>query len=207
MLPHPYRSIMFDMDGVLLDSRPAMTYAWSCVCDKFKFNIHPQLYLDNIGLPFESILTNLGISESLHVDIKLLYGSSVTKCSHLMTLYRGIPFVLNQLSLLNLSIAIITSKEFWRADYICDVFGIPCEVLITPEFTQRGKPHPDPIIAALSKLDVAPHQSIYIGDMLTDRQSAESANVTFLHASWGYGIDPQSKLKLDYPEELLEFII
>lgn len=197
---------MFDMDGVLIDSRRSMFNAWSCVCDKFKIDIPFKSYLAHIGLPFESILSNLGIAESLHGEIKYLYGSSVSKSSHLITLYRGIPYVLHRLSLLNFRIAIITSKEFFRADYICDVFGIPCELLITPEFTRRGKPHPDPIVYALSRLCIASDQSIYIGDMLTDRLSAESANVMFLHASWGYGIDPQSKFSLDYPEELLEFI-
>jgi phosphoglycolate phosphatase-like HAD superfamily hydrolase len=200
------QAVLFDMDGVLLDSRPAMIAAWTYVSHRYMLNIQPQRYLAYIGLPFEDILATLGVPRSLHSDIKHCYGASVTKSLHLISLYRGIPYILRRLMVNDMRIGIVTSKEFWRADYICDLFGIPYDVLITPEHTSRGKPHPEPILAALSFIDVKADRTIYIGDMTTDRFCAEAACVTFLHASWGYGADPQCRFSLSFPEEILEFL-
>ena len=43
-----------------------------------------------------------------------------------------------------------------------------------------AKPHPEPLLLAASKLGVFPEESIYVGDSLSDAQSASAAHIPFL---------------------------
>ena len=45
------------------------------------------------------------------------------------------------------------------------------------------KPSPLPLIAALNKMNLAPEKTIYVGDVGTDKQAAESAGMDFLYTS------------------------
>ena len=45
------------------------------------------------------------------------------------------------------------------------------------------KPSPLPLLAALTKMNLAPEKTIYIGDVETDKQAAESAGMDFLYTS------------------------
>ena len=47
------RCILFDMDGVLIDSRPSMEIGWIEVCNQFNFSIPFARYLEYVGMPFE----------------------------------------------------------------------------------------------------------------------------------------------------------
>ncbi len=45
------------------------------------------------------------------------------------------------------------------------------------------KPSPLPLITALNKMNLAPEKTIYVGDVGTDKQAAESAGMDFLYTS------------------------
>jgi phosphoglycolate phosphatase len=55
--------IIFDLDGVLVDSRENMLLSWQKVQILFNIKIQFKSYFKNIGLPFGSILKKLGIKK------------------------------------------------------------------------------------------------------------------------------------------------
>ena len=52
---------VFDLDGVLIDSKENMRLSWLKVCKKFKLEVSFDEYFNNIGKPFKVILTDLKI--------------------------------------------------------------------------------------------------------------------------------------------------
>ncbi len=48
--------ILFDLDGVLIDSKKNMLKAWKKVQKKHGIEIKFKKYFENIGLPFQDIL-------------------------------------------------------------------------------------------------------------------------------------------------------
>lgn len=199
-------TVLFDMDGVLVDSRPCMELAWIKVCQQFGLCIPFENYLSHVGKPFEVILSILGVDTCIHAEVKYLYGSCSSINSHKIKPYKNISYVLKLLLNNDLKIGIVTSKEFWRAELICDSFLLPAQLLVTPEHTIEGKPSPQPIFYAMNKLRSQPEDTIYIGDMQSDLESASSAKVSFAYASWGYGNVINSKINFDNPVELLEYL-
>ena len=55
--------ILFDLDGVLIDSKKNMQFAWEAVQDEFKLNIPFESYFKFIGMPFQDILKSLKIKK------------------------------------------------------------------------------------------------------------------------------------------------
>ena len=199
-------AVMFDMDGVIVDSREAMKRGWNHVSTNYDINIGFEKFEKKIGKPFETILEELGIEQDKHKHIKESYGEITSKCKEMIRPYKGIVATIRKLKSFKVSIAVVTSKEFWRADALLDHFNIPVDCLITPEQTRRGKPSGEPLIKALKELGAEYDESIYIGDMKSDQESAESCDIKYFHARWGYGANYGYKALLNYPEEVIEYV-
>ncbi len=197
--------ILFDMDGVLIDSRPAMELAWEHSTKIIGLKIPFNSYFKLIGMPFSNIANELGIKSNLINDLKKEYGIATANHIDKIKPYKGINYLLRKLRKNNLILGIVTSKEFWRADFLVDYFGIYSDILITPEYTAQGKPSGEPLRKALEILCIKSKDALYIGDMATDFESAKDANIDYLHAAWGYGSIPNRVITASYPEEVLEF--
>ena len=53
--------VVFDLDGVLLNSKQNMKISWNVVNKKYNFRINFSNYFKHIGIPFFQILKKLKI--------------------------------------------------------------------------------------------------------------------------------------------------
>lgn len=176
--------IVFDLDGVLINSKDNMRESWESVQKTHKVTVSFNDYFKHIGKPFHNILTDLGIDES-HDKIKLTYDLKSKSSIDDIKPYPYVIEVLNTLSL-KYKLAIVTSKSkdrteqilksFPKFDYVCS----PCETL-------RGKPHGDQLDHVMKICKATPEKTIFVGDMIFDKQCAENCGVDFYYATWGYG--------------------
>jgi phosphoglycolate phosphatase-like HAD superfamily hydrolase len=74
------------------------------------------------------------------------------------------------------------------------------EVFISMDDTSRHKPHPEPLLLALEKLQVAPKQAVYVGDSRHDMQAGRAAGLRTVAALWGPV--PRNELELENPDVL-----
>ena len=65
--------IIFDLDGVLINSISNMRYAWKNTFTEHNLKIPFKFYRNLIGLPFDKILKNLKIKKKLHLSISRSY--------------------------------------------------------------------------------------------------------------------------------------
>ena len=72
-----FKNFIFDLDGVIIDSKANMVSSWNYTSKKFNLKIGFNKYEKYIGLPFKKILINLGIKKRLHSDIE-----KITLISH-----------------------------------------------------------------------------------------------------------------------------
>ena len=68
------------------------------------------------------------------------------------------------------------------------MFDIYIDLIVTPELTKKGKPHPEPILHAAKVLDIQLNEIIFIGDMRSDMKCAQSAGCYYLHYLPGYQV-------------------
>ena len=75
------------------------------------------------------------------------------------------------------------------------------EVLIGREDVEHPKPHPEPIIKALLKLEADTNKCWMIGDTCMDMLSAKSAGVEGVGVTSGYGSKEQLQLCCSFLEK------
>ena len=185
--------IIFDIDGVLIDSKLNMKKAWGSVQKKFLLKkIKFSNYFDKIGLPFEEILKRLSI-KSNHKKIKKCYDDTSLKNINLIKFYNGTYKELINLKNMNFKLCINTSKDLKRTKIILKKYKRLFRFIQCPQKNLKGKPYPDQINNVIKKLKVKKKDCIYIGDTRFDFLSAKNAKIDFLFAKWGYGINKNYK--------------
>ena len=182
--------IIFDLDGVLINSLNNMRATWRVVCKKFNLKIPFSEYEKNIGLPFLKILKNLKI-KNRNIEIKNFYSKISKSNLNKIKIYPGTKKTLIGLSKNN-KIAIFTSKDKSRTNLILKKIGVKFDYVVTPESVRYGKPNPEGINQIIKALKFKKKNSIFIGDSLQDFLAAKNGKIFFLFAEWGYG-----KLKLN----------
>ena len=184
--PNKISAILFDFDGVLIDSLPAMRKAWESVTRQYTLDISFEKYKSNIGIPFSSILSNLEINSELHKPIKSHYSLVASESKELIKLNPYVRFLLKWVNNNSIESAIVTSKDLVRTHELLEFFQLDFHLVVTPELTKRGKPFPDPILYAAKTLSLELDEILFIGDMAADMNCAQNAKCLYLHYLDGY---------------------
>jgi HAD superfamily hydrolase (TIGR01549 family) len=82
-------------------------------------------------------------------------------------------------------IAIVTSSPSTYATKVLTYFNIPRHLVVGYHDTKNRKPHPEPILFALSALKFDPRQTFSLGDREMDIRASKSAGVKSCACYWG----------------------
>ena len=178
--------ILFDFDGVLIDSLPAMEIAWKSVQTKYGISNTFVDYKKYIGLPFKEILKELNIDKKYHEGIKEHYNKITSQNKKLIKLNPYVNYTLDWLKGNSIKTGIVTSKDKVRTLELVQYFQLNVEIVVTPELTKFGKPSSQPILFAAKNLKLNTNEIIFVGDMQSDMLSALNANCNYLHYKNGY---------------------
>lgn len=203
-MPIKKRLVIFDLDGVLVNSLDNMRITWKIVCKKYNINIPFTSYEKNIGLPFLKILKNLKI-KSHNLEIKKFYSRTSKVNFSKIKIYPGTKKTLSILSKNN-KIAIFTSKDKIRTNLILKRIGIKFDYVVTPEDVRYGKPNPEGINKIIKALKFKKKNSIFIGDSFQDFLAAKKGKILFLFAEWGYGKLKLKSKRIAKIEDILQYL-
>ena len=180
------KAYIFDLDGVLIDSKHMMEQSWN-ICElEHKLTQPFEEYFKHIGMPFRDILKVIGIEDN-HDAIKHTYDkASIELMEYCLEFYDDVEDTLKELKKKH-KIAVVTSKTAERTKLILDKMNVEFDYVVSPKTGLRGKPAPDQIMFCLAMLNVDPQDAVYVGDMQVDYWAAESAGIDFIHATYGYG--------------------
>jgi len=180
------KAYIFDLDGVLIDSKHMMQQAWQ-VCElEYELTQTFDEYFKCIGMPFKDILKTIGIEDN-HDAIKHTYDkASIELMEYCLEFYDDVEDTLKELKKKH-KIAVVTSKTAERTKLILDKMNVEFDYVVSPKIGLRGKPAPDQIMFCLAMLNVDPQDAVYVGDMQVDYWASERAGIDFIHATYGYG--------------------
>ena len=178
--------VLFDLDGVLLDSKPNMARAWQEVRRSLDVKTPFADYFALIGRPFGDIMDRLGLSGRAKEIEDVFHQASLQHMS-LARFYNGAERTLWSLAAKGMSLGVVTSKDRSRTDKALAHLNIEFATVQTPVAGYRGKPAPDLLLAAMAQANTDPADTDYIGDMDVDQTAARRAGIKFIHAAWGYG--------------------
>jgi len=207
ILVYKKKLIIFDLDGVLIDSKANMKYAWNSVNAKFNLKIPFARYFKNVGKPFKTILKNLGIKQSQFAVIEKEFSKKSIKYFKKIKLYKNIKNVFLILNKENVKTAVVTSKDSYRTKKILKFFKIKVDLIQCPNKKLRGKPHPDQLLKVIRKFKINKKYCTYIGDTIFDKLASDRSKIDFVLADYGYKIGiKKHKYFLKNPKEIFKLI-
>ena len=190
--------IIFDLDGVIFDSRKNMELAINETSKKFKLKIKFSEYFKKIGMPFLNILKSLKIKPSIKI-YKYFQKISLREIN-LIEPYEGVIDLLEFLKKKKIKFSIVTSKDLKRTNFFLKKFKIKPNSVHCPNNKLRGKPYPDHLLHSLKINKISNDNACYVGDTKIDYLAAKKAKIFFIFATYGYG--KNSKL---YKNKILRF--
>ncbi len=199
--------IIFDLDGVLFDSKKNMSISWKKVQNIHNLNnVLFEEYFKHIGKPFNEILKLIGIKKN-HEKISQTYQNESSKHKSTIKYFNKTIQTLSYLKKKNYVLNIVTSKDFKRTKKFLGKKIYLFKYIECHSFKKKGKPNPQMILNIIKKNNARKSECIYIGDTQVDYQTAKNANIDFMFALWGYGKNYNYKYKCetiaDLPKKLI----
>ena len=193
----PGNTVIFDFDGTIVDSAPAILATLEQVLTAHDIKPRRAVSHDLIGPPLAATLTTLtGITEGgrlgrLMADFKQIYDSTGLEST---VLYAGMDGLLHALVASGYRLLLATNKRLFPTRRLLDMFklagcfsGVHCS-------DTRSPPYPDKaaMLTALLQIEsLTAQQSLYIGDTCHDEIAAARAGMPFMAVAWGYGVGVQ----------------
>ncbi|MFQ6197729.1 HAD family hydrolase [Streptomyces sp. NPDC000405] len=178
--------VLFDLDGVLLNSRDAMlaTLAGVATAALGRRITTDDLPPDAATTPRVEVLSALGVREpdalcEIWWDVALATAAGTQ-------LFPGVLEGLMALKDTGTATGLVTLQSRSRLPWLLPPAALGLLDTTACREDAEPKPAPDGIFLALARLAAAPHNAVFIGDTLTDRTAAFRAGVTFAGAGWGY---------------------
>ncbi|MEZ8101601.1 HAD-IA family hydrolase [Vibrio bivalvicida] len=177
MINIPFKGLLFDLDGTLVDSIPAVIRSWSTWATMK--DLDPSYVLSKIhGRPARESITELlkdATSDEVEQEFKWLERQESIDTEGTVALPGSIA-LLESLIEHNVPWAIVTSGTVPVATARIKAAKLPFPpILITPEKTTNGKPHPEPFLKGAEEIGVPIEQCICFEDTQAGLSSAKSA--------------------------------
>jgi AHBA synthesis associated protein len=184
-------AVVFDMDGVLVDSIAVMRQAFEVAYAEVVGGDTPPFeeYRTHLGRYFPDIMRIMGLPAAMQEP----FMRESARLADQVLVYPGIAAMLEQLREMGVSTAVATGKSGERARTLLSRLGLLDRfgIVVGSDEVARSKPAPDIVERALSVLAVPPTAAMMIGDAMTDLRSAQAAGVTAVAAVWGEGDEEQ----------------
>jgi len=210
-------SILFDLDGTLVDTAPDMAAALNLLLLEERKQaiayerIRPQVSNGARGL----LRLGFGIDiehpdyERLRLRFLSLYESNLSVNSRL---FEGMEHVLSHLEQQDIPWGVVTNKPGWLTSPLLAALNLldRAHCVVSGDTCEKAKPHPMPLLYAADLLGQEAFACLYVGDALRDVEAARAAGMPVFVAAYGYletGSEPAqwgADALLRHPRDLLK---
>ena len=176
-------AVIFDMDGVIINSEPLHYEANKKLFDKLGFSVPINEYSNYIGISTEKMWEDLRDKYDLNESLDRLTDKHREHTHEFIrenmngTEIPGIKKILEELKDANIKTAVASSSSKDLIETVIKGFDL-CkyfDVLISGEEVEKGKPNPDIFLLAAKKLNVNIKNCIVIEDSTNGVKAAKKA--------------------------------
>lgn len=192
-MSEPTESVLFDLDGTLVDTAPDMGHALNTLLGEHGREpltaeaIRPWVSHGSRGLIFLAFGEAPGSArfEAYKTRFLSLYEARICVGSRL---FAGMEGVLAALEARHLPWGIVTNKPHYLTLALLDALRLNerAACVVSGDSIAQRKPHPAPLLHACRLLDRRPETSLYIGDAQRDIEAGRQAGMATLVALFGY---------------------
>jgi phosphoglycolate phosphatase len=208
--PTPWRAVLLDLDGTLLDTLPDLAEAANAM--------RVSLGMPALDAPLISTFIGKGVDVLIvralagrreapepeahtFAQARNIFHEHYHRVNGLKSIvYEGVREGLAALGAMNLKLGVVTNKPTEFTLPLLERTGLldSMSVVVCGDTCEERKPHPAPILFACQKLQCEPRLVLTIGDSINDALAARAAGCTVLAVPYGYNEgEPVTELPVD----------
>jgi len=177
-------TVIFDMDGLLLDTEPLWGKSMLQVAEKHKIPITAQRFKETTGLRIYEVTDHWAIHypwegrSSKEVAEEILDEIIASSKSH-ATVMRGVEQTLQLLRQHKFKIGLASSSPARMIHELVDHFGIThyFDVITSADVVDLGKPHPAVFLHCAAELGSRPNQCVVLEDSVNGMIAGKAARM------------------------------
>lgn len=187
------KGVLFDLDGTLLDTLDDLLFAFNRLRAEYAL---PATDKSNF-LPYISqgaramVKSGFNIDETSQEFHQLkerflgFYEQHIAQFTHF---FPNMEQVLQTLEAAMIPWGIVTNKHTKQTHQLLNSLQIADRpnIIVCGDTLTKAKPHPDPILHAVTQMNIEPRECLYVGDALTDALASEAAGTRTIIALYGY---------------------
>jgi len=187
------QTVLFDLDGTLLDTAPDLADALNAV---LQANGRSAMQLEEIRPAVSHggrALIELGFGsdaeypefEARRLELLTYYEDNIARHTRL---FPGMENVLEEIEVRGLNWGVVTNKPGWLTDPLMEALRLDTRAasIVSGDTLKESKPHPAPLLHACKLIGSVPEHCMYVGDAERDIQSGRRAGMPTLVAMFGY---------------------
>ncbi len=200
MSDRPYTSVLFDLDGTIVDSAPGITASLARTLEDMGEPVPtPAELLAWVGPPIMDSFRDLGGFDPAESEraLEIYRGHYLLEGVFDAKLYDGVDGVLRAISEARIPLSLATSKPETPATLVLDHYGLThyFDELTGASDDEKRSKKADVIAEALRRLaangaDLT--RTIMIGDRIHDVEGAAANGIPAIYVTWGYGSPEES---------------
>lgn len=182
-----YNTILFDLDGTLLDTNELILSSFLHVFDQ---------YIPEKGITREEIIPHMG--KTLVDMMRIFHHEQTEELVHAYRKYNheqhdqmvtAFPFVVEVIDALHnkgIQMGIVTTKQRSTVEMGLKLCGLSdyFKSVVTIQDVEHPKPHPEPVQKGIAELHAAPETTLMVGDSPFDIQAAQGAGIDSAGVAW-----------------------
>jgi phosphoglycolate phosphatase len=191
------KSLIFDFDGTLADSKAMLIELYNRIAGRYHFKMLDPADFDYYkSLSIRQCCTNLGIPIHKVPMLISAFLKGYTQSVQKLEPFRGIPEMLHQLKDSGFSLAIVSSNQGknitrFLADHHLEGFS---SISCSGELSGKGRL----IRRYLKKNHLNTDQAMYIGDEKRDIRASRKSGIKVIWVSWGF--DHYDEVRSAHPD-------
>jgi phosphoglycolate phosphatase len=188
-----YETVIFDLDGTLLDTLDDLWISVNAALQKFglpsRTREEVRCFIGNGIVKLMQRASGLQegeLFEKVLAEFKAYYGEH---CEDKTQPYEGIIPLLNRLKEKGIKAAVVSNKADFAVRKLADSYFPNLLLEAVGENEAEGirkKPAPDSLLAVMERLGAGMRSTVYVGDSEVDIQTAKNAGVDCISVTWGF---------------------
>ncbi len=195
-MTRPYKTVLFDLDGTLLDTAPDLANALNAVLQSNGRRPLPFDIIRPVVSHGGNALIELGFAlrpddpgfEAVQQELLDYYQNNIAQHTRL---FPGMEEVLEHIEAHQLNWGVVTNKPAWLTEPLLDALDLTRRAagIVSGDTLKERKPHPAPLLHACRLIGTEPQHCLYVGDAERDIQAGQNAGMITLVALFGYLMD------------------
>ncbi len=205
--------IIFDMDGVLLNSEPATALASVRGMADFGIHAQPEDFNPYLGMGEKAYFGNVAeqyggtYTPEMKDRIYMYYQQNAKKD---IILFEGVPDVIRALHRRGLKLAIASGSLPVKVNTNIDAAGLPREcfsAVVTSADVEKQKPNPEIFLTAAGRMAIDPADCIVVEDALSGVRGAKAGGMLCLGITSTFNAAQLLELGADWTADHIRYLL